>query len=76
MCVEKIHRMPIRELPRDDASILEAIPESQHSVLKMPIGNEWFAAPTAAIAYQFREIALLGRSTRVVNFEQPYFARR
>jgi hypothetical protein len=40
----------------------------------MPIGNDWFAAPTAAIAYQFREVAILGKQTRVAHFEQPYFA--
>ena len=74
--VERIHRIPVRELLRDDAPILESIPESQHPVLKMPIGNDWFAAPSAAIAYQFREVALLGRQTRVAHFEQPYFAWR
>jgi len=72
--VETIHRVPVRELLRDDAPILELIPESQHPVLKMPIGNEWFASPTAAIAYQFREVALLGRIIRVAHYEQPYFA--
>ncbi len=74
--VEIIHRVPVRELLREDAPILESIPESRHPVLKMPIGNEWFASPTAAIAYQFREVALLGKSTRVAHFEQPYFAWR
>ena len=72
--VESIHRIPLRELLREDAPILESIPESEHPVLKMPLGNEWFAAPTAAIAYQFREVALLGKTTRVAHFEQPYFA--
>ncbi len=74
--VEKIHRVPLRELLRDEAPILETIPESRHPVLKMPLGDEWFAAPSAAIAYQFREVALLGRQTRVAHFEQPYFAWR
>jgi len=74
--VEAIHRIPVSELLRDDAPIFESIAESQHPVLKMPLGDEWFAAPTAAIAYQFREVALLGRSTRVANYEQPYFAWR
>lgn len=72
--VEMIHHIPVSELLRDDAPILESIPESQHPVLKMPIGNDWFAAPTAAIAYQFREVAILGKQTRVAHFEQPYFA--
>ena len=74
--VEKIHLVPVKELLREDVPILENIPESENPVLKMPIGDEWFAAPTAAIAYQFREVALLGRDTRVAHFEQPYFAWR
>jgi 8-oxo-dGTP pyrophosphatase MutT (NUDIX family) len=72
--VDLIHRIPLNELMRDDAPILEAIDESEHPVLKMPLGDEWFAAPSAAIAYQFREVALLGRSTRVAHYEQPHFA--
>ena len=72
--VARIHRVPISELMRDDAPILDSIAESDHPVLKMPLGDEWFAAPSAAIAYQFREVALLGRHTRVAHFEQPYFA--
>jgi hypothetical protein len=59
---------------REDAPIIETIVESEHPVLKMPLGDEWFAAPSAAIAYQFREVALFGRSTRVAHFEQPCFA--
>ena len=31
-------------------------------------------APTAAVIYQFREVALAGRATRVSHFEQPRFA--
>ena len=74
--VARVHRIPLRELLRDDAPILESIDESRHPVLKMPLGDEWFAAPSAAIAYQFREVALLGRPTRVAHFEQPRFAWR
>ena len=72
--VESIHRIPVSELLRNDAPILESIPESEHPVLKMPLGCDWFAAPTAAIAYQFREVAILGKQTRVAHYEQPYFA--
>lgn len=72
--VDSIHRIPLSELMRKDAPILEPIPESEHPVLKMPLGNDWFAAPTAAIAYQFREVGILGKSTRVAHYEQPYFA--
>ena len=72
--VRTVHRIPCRELLRDDAPMLDTIPESEHPVLRMPLGDAWFAAPSAAIAYQFREVALLGRNTRVAHFEQPYFA--
>jgi hypothetical protein len=50
------------------------MPASDHPVLFMPVGDTWIAAPTAAIIYQFREVALLGKHTRVAHFEQPYFA--
>ena len=72
--VESIHRIPVSELMRTDAPILEPLPESEHPVLKMPLGNDWFVAPTAAMAYQFREVAILGKKTRVAHFEQPHFA--
>ena len=74
--VELIHRVPLRELLREDLPLLDRIEESPHPVLRMPLGDDWFAAPSAAIAYQFREVALLGRSTRVAHYEQPYFAWR
>ena len=72
--VERIHRVPLLELMREEVPILDTIEESEHPVLRMPLGDDWFAAPSAAIAYQFREVALLGRSTRVSHYEQPYFA--
>lgn len=72
--VASIHRIPLAELMRDDAPILEYIPESEHPVLFMPIGNSSVAAPTAAMIYQFREVAVLGNDTRVAHYEQPHFA--
>ncbi len=72
--VERVHRVPLAELLRDDAPLLETIDGSEHPVLRMPLGDSWFAAPSAAIAYQFREVGLLGKPTRVAHFEQPKFA--
>ena len=72
--VDAIHRIPVSEFMREDAPILQNIPESEHPVLLMPIGNSWIAAPTAAMIYQFREVCILGKQTRVAHFEQPYFA--
>ena len=59
---------------RADAPILEPLPGSAQPVLKMPVGDGWIAAPTAAVLYQFRELCLCGRATRVAHFEQPLFA--
>jgi 8-oxo-dGTP pyrophosphatase MutT (NUDIX family) len=75
--VHSVHRIPLSELLRDDAPILEpAHAAGGAPVLKMPIGARWIAAPTAAFLYQFREVCLLGRATRVVHFDQPRFAWR
>ena len=74
--VASIHRIPIAEFLRKDAPLLEEIPESRNPVLCMPVGNTWIAAPTAALLYQFREVAILGKDTRVAHYEQPFFAWR
>ena len=74
--VASIHRIPIAEFLRTDAPILEPLAGSPHPVLKMPVGDNWIAAPTAALLYQFREVCVLGRETRVAHFEQPLFAWR
>lgn len=72
--VASIHRIPVRELMREDAPLLDHLEEHEHPVLRMPIGDDWIAAPTAAILYQFREVCVAGRATRVAHFEQPRFA--
>lgn len=74
--VASIHRIPLSEFMRADAPILDPIEDSVHPVLRMPIGSNWIAAPTAALIYQFREVCIAGRATRVAHFEQPLFARR
>ncbi len=72
--VESIHRIRLAEFLRADAPMLEQMPDSTRPVLRMPVGDSWIAAPTAAILYQFRELCLLGRATRVAHFDQPLFA--
>lgn len=74
--VASIHRIPLKELCREDSPILEAGTDTDRPVLYMPIGNTFIATPTAAILYQFREVALFGRDTRVSHYDQPYFAWR
>lgn len=74
--VASVHRIPLSELLREDAPRLDPADEGGHPILRMPVGSDHIAAPTAAILYQFREVCLLGRSTRVAHFAQPQFAWR
>ncbi len=72
--VAGVYRIPLREFLRDDSPIFRSIPESDNPVLIMPIGDSWIAAPTAAMIYQFCQVAILGHPTRVAHYEQPRFA--
>jgi len=74
--VASIHRIALTEFLRADAPMLEHLADDPHPVLRMPVGDAWIAAPTAAVLYQFREVCLLGHTTRVVHFGQPAFAWR
>jgi 8-oxo-dGTP pyrophosphatase MutT (NUDIX family) len=74
--VASIHRIPVAEFMRADAPLLDPIEDSEHPVLRMPVGDTWIAAPTAAFLYQFRELCIAGRTVRVAHFEQPLFARK
>lgn len=74
--VESIHRIPVTEFLRSDAPRLEPAQDPARPVLRMPLGRGWIAAPTAAVLYQFREVCIAGRPTRVAHFDQPEFAWR
>jgi 8-oxo-dGTP pyrophosphatase MutT (NUDIX family) len=74
--VASIHRIPVTEFMRADAPLLDPIADSEHPVLRMPVGDTWIAAPTAAFLYQFREVCIAERIVRVAHFEQPLFARK
>lgn len=52
------------------------IPESPAPIIRVPMLGAWIHAPTGAVIYQFREIALHDRVTRVDHYEQPVFAWR
>lgn len=74
--VAAIFRVRLAELERDDIPHLRSIPESDRPVLTVPLLGAHIHAPTAAILYQLREVAMRGKATRVVHFEQPVFAWR
>jgi len=52
------------------------IPESERPVIQLPIVGALVHAPTAAVIYQFAEVVLRDRHTRVDGYEQPVFAWR
>lgn len=76
--VAEIYRVPLEALEHPDVPRLREIPESDRPVISVPIAmlDAEIHAPTAAILYQLREVALRGESTRVAHFEQPVFAWR
>ena len=72
--VASAHRIGFHELQRADSPRFVEIPESDRPVVQMPIGGDLIHAPTGAIMYQFRAVALEGLNTRVDHLEQPIFA--
>jgi len=74
--VAAVHHVPLALLDAPEVPRLHAIPESDRPVISIPMVGTYVHAPTAAIVYQLREVALHGRPTRVAHFEQPVFAWR
>lgn len=74
--VHIIHRVSFAELDRPGSPEFVCIPESDRPVVRLLIYEHKIHAPTAAIVYQFREVAVKGHSVRVDHLEQPVFAWR
>ncbi|WP_158891428.1 NUDIX hydrolase [Amycolatopsis anabasis] len=72
--VAAVHRIPLRDL--DVPPRFVRIPESDRPVVQLPLLGQLVHAPTAAVLYQFREVVLHDRHTRVAELEQPVFAWR
>lgn len=72
--VASIHAFSFKELTRADSPNLETIAESDRQVLSMNYLDDRIYSPTAAMLYQFREVAIEGIETRVAHFDQPIFA--
>jgi 8-oxo-dGTP pyrophosphatase MutT (NUDIX family) len=69
--VDAAYRVPLEELDRPGG--LSFDPLLHFSLPTLPTTVH---APTAAMIYQFREVALHGRVVRVADVEQPFFAWR
>lgn len=74
--VASIHPFALDELTRADSPIFLEIPESERPVIRLLLGESHVHAPTAAVLYQFGEVGLRGRATRVAELEQPVWAWR
>nr|WP_232291841.1 CoA pyrophosphatase [Frankia sp. QA3] len=72
--VASVHVVPLDEL--DVQPRFLTIPESDRPVIQLPLLGSLIHAPTGAILYQFAELVLRDRHTRVAGFEQPVFAWR
>jgi len=74
--VAAAYRIACSELFREGSPEIVAIEESERPIIRLPLPVANVNAPTAAVLYQFREVALAGSDTRVDHFEQPVFAWR
>jgi len=74
--VAAIHCVPLAQLAQPGSPQFTTIAESNRPVIRYPLLGTLIHAPTAAVLYQFMEVAMLGRETRVAHLEQPTWAWR
>ena len=72
--VAEVHSVRLSDLDAPDVPQLRRIPESDRPVLSVALLGTHIHAPTAAVLFQFREVAIHGRATRVQHYDQPVFA--
>lgn len=72
--VDSVHLVPLSELGRPGLPRFLPGTEQDRPIIQMEIFSRMVHAPTGAILYQLREVALNGRPTRVAHFDQPSFA--
>lgn len=72
--VTQVFQIPLADLDVDPEFV--HIPESDAPVIRLPLFDRYVHAPTAAIIYQFCQVALHGREQRVGHFEAPAFLWR
>jgi 8-oxo-dGTP pyrophosphatase MutT (NUDIX family) len=72
--VSGVYQVPVTDL--DVEPDLVTIPESDAAVIRLPLLGRFVHAPTAAIIYQFCQVALHGIEQRVAHFDAPVFLWR
>ena len=79
-CPTEVHAawlLPLEALDRPDVPRWRPGEPGGTPILKMPVvAGKWVNPPTAALLYQFREVALHGRPTRVAAVGQPEWTAR
>jgi 8-oxo-dGTP pyrophosphatase MutT (NUDIX family) len=76
---EEVHDawwVPLAELDHPEAPRWVDDPQADGTVVRMSVRGEWINPPTAAVLYQFREVALHGRSVRVRDVATPRWTHR
>jgi len=74
--VAAIFRVPLADIDRPGSPEFVSIPESERPVIRYPLLGTRIHAPTAAVLFQFMEVAIFGRATGVAHLEQPVWAWR
>ena len=74
--VATVHEIPLAELTTPDLVTLQETDTTPILSIAPPSVGTSVYSPTAAIIYQFAEVALLGRDSRVAHYEQPDWAWR
>ncbi len=74
--VAVVFQIPLDDLASPAIPLLTPGEHEDAPVLSAPIATleHVIHAPTAALIYQFREVALFGNATRVAHFGEPEFA--
>ena len=71
-----VYRIGLQALHDSEPRFL-TIPESDEPVLQLPLGNDVIHAPTGAVLFQLRQVALRGQvGERVHHIGEPVFAWR
>lgn len=72
--VSRVYQIPLADL--DVEPELLTMPESDAPVIRLPLLDRYVHAPTAAIIYQFCQVALHGAERRVAHFDAPAYLWR
>jgi len=72
--VASIHTVTFSDLAKDGVAHVHSNDDEGTEVLSLDLTLDHIFAPTAAVLYQFREVVMMGKNTRVYHYDQPPFA--